>query len=193
MTSVEQAGICVVFGNRITVNGQTVFEQAEDMDFSAFAKMAFRNLELTYPKFYKMDKLCKLGFLAVEYLLTGNLNCHPDESTAIVLCNSSGSLDSDLAHLQNADQPSPAVFVYTLPNIVAGEIAIRHGIKGETAFFICKNDDHSIAHQYAANLLTNGMASSCIAGWVDYTDEQYLARLAYFQLPLATSSALDVV
>jgi hypothetical protein len=175
-----QTGISVIETNRIRVNGRIVFEQAPNLDFTAFAKAAFKNLELTYPKFYKMDKLCKLGFLAVEYLLAGNPGIHPDESTAIVLCNSSGSLDSDLAHLQNAEQPSPAVFVYTLPNIVIGEIAIRHGIKGETAFFICEHDDDPLAQQYATNLLTNGMASSCITGWVDYTDERYLAKVCYF-------------
>jgi hypothetical protein len=171
--------MCVIANNRITVNGQTVFEQAADSDFAAFAKAAFKNLNLAYPKFYKMDRLCKLGFLAAEYLLSGNMACRPDESTAIVLCNSSGSLDSDLTHLQNAEQPSPAVFVYTLPNIVAGEIAIRHGIKGETAFFISERDGDPAVRQYVAGMLESGAAGSCIAGWVDYADEQYLARL-YF-------------
>jgi hypothetical protein len=176
---VQQTSICVIANNRITVNGQTVFDQAPDLDFTAFAKAAFKNLNLAYPKFYKMDRLCKLGFLAAEYLLSGDMIRRPDESTAIVLCNSSSSLDSDLTHLQNAEQPSPAVFVYTLPNIVAGEIAIRHGIKGETAFFISERDDDPVVRQYTVNLLENGAASSCIAGWVDYADEQYLAKL-YF-------------
>jgi len=179
--SVKQTGICMIASNRITVNGLTVFEQASDMEFTTFAKGAFKHLNLTYPKFYKMDRLCKLGFLAAEYLLAGNPACRPDESTAIILSNSSGSLDSDLAHLQNVEQPSPAVFVYTLPNIVIGEIAIRHGVKGETAFFICARDDDPVVRQYAANLLENGMADACIAGWVDYTDEQYLARLRWLQ------------
>ena len=177
MKQVEIIGICVIANNCITVNGQTVFEQAPDLDFVSFAKAAFKNLELTYPKFYKMDKMCKLGFLAVEYLFFGNITCQPDELTAIVLCNSSGSLDSDMTHLQNARQPSPSVFVYTLPNIVIGEIAIRHGIKGETAFFICEHDHNPVVRQYADDLLVNGMASSCITGWVDYIDEQYFTRV----------------
>ena len=179
---IKQTCTCTISDNHITVNGQMVFEQAPDLDFAAFAKAAFRNLELAYPKFYKMDRLCKLGFLAVEYLLAGNPACRPDESTAIVLCNSSGSLDSDLTHLQNVGQPSPAVFVYTLPNIVAGEISIRHGIKGETAFFICEHDDDPTAQQYAADLLANGMASSCITGWIDYTEERYFAGVSWLSL-----------
>ena len=174
--SKECKSIVLIADNRITVDGQVVLELEADLDFASFAKIAFKNLGISYPKFYKMDKLCKLGFLAAEYLIADSA-CRPDESTAIILSNSSGSLDSDLAHIQNAEQPSPAVFVYTLPNIVAGEIAIRHGIKGETAFFICENDDDNIAVQYAGELLANGRTNSCIAGWIDYTEERYLARL----------------
>jgi len=173
----KQTATCTIVGNRITVNGQALFEQASDSDFAVFAKAAFKNLNLEYPKFFRMDKMCKLGFLAVEYLLVGNQSFRIDESTAIVLCSSSGSMDSDLTHFQNMEQPSPAIFVYTLPNIVAGEIAIRHGIKGETACFICERNHDSIAQKYAENLLANSMANSCIAGWVDYTKEDYLARI----------------
>ena len=38
--------------------------------------------------------------------------------------------------IQHADSyyPSPALFVYTLPNIVTGEIAIRNKYYGETSF-----------------------------------------------------------
>ncbi len=169
----------IIAANHITVDGLTVFEQPLDTDFGTFARAAYKNLDLAYPKFYKMDRLCKLGFLAAEYLITGNPVCQPDESTAIVLCNASGSVDSDVAHLENINQPSPAVFVYTLPNIVIGEIAIRHGIKGETAFFICENDNAPTIQQYIAYLLDNGMASNCLAGWVDYTNEQYLAKICW--------------
>ena len=179
MIAAKQTGTCIITGNGITVNGQTVFEQAPDVNFTTFAKAAFKHLELEYPKFYKMDRLCKLGFLAVEYLFAGNPDFRPDESMAIILCSSSGSLDSDMTHLQNIEQPSPAVFVYTLPNIVIGEIAIRHGIKGETAFFICKDDDDSVAQEYASILLSGGMAGSCITGWIDYMDERYLARFSF--------------
>ena len=170
---------CVIAGNIITVNRQKVFEQPPDLDFSSFSKAAFRNLKLEYPKFYRMDRLCKLGFLAVEYLLAGNPSFRHDESTAIVLSNSCGSSDSDLAHIRNSGQPSPTVFVYTLPNIVAGEIAIRHGIKGETAFFICEREDEPVMQQYAEVLLANGMAGSAIIGWVDYADERYFAKFSF--------------
>jgi hypothetical protein len=163
------------------VIGHTVCARIHDSDFATFARAAFANLNLTYPKFYKMDSLCKLGFLAMEYLLAGNPDCRPSESTAIVMCSSSGSSDSDAAHVRNMEQPSPAAFVYTLPSIVAGELAIRHGIKGETAFFICGRDNDSVMRQYAAGLLENGAADSCIAGYADCAAGQYYAELYFLQ------------
>ena len=171
-----QSRRCVIANNSIKVGAKTWFEVAPELEFAHFAKLALKNLGITYPKFYKMDRLCRLGFLAAEYLLAQNPDLRPDERTAIVLCNSSSSFDSDLLHQTNIDQPSPAVFVYTLPNIVAGEISIRHGIKGETAFFVGDRDD-GYALQYAVNLLTNGRASACVAGWVDYTESEYCAEL----------------
>ena len=177
--SVKQTGICTIASNCIKVDEQTVFEQPADLDFASFTKAAFKNLNLSYPKFYKMDRLCKLGFLATEYLIAKNNDCRPNESTAIIMCNASGSLDSDLKHLNHVEQPSPAVFVYTLPNIVVGEIAIRHGIKGETAFFVCEHNEDPTAYQYAANMLIDKITDSCIVAWVDYTEEQYFANL-YF-------------
>jgi 3-oxoacyl-(acyl-carrier-protein) synthase len=176
---------CIISDNRITVNGQAVFQQVREMEFEDFAKAAFKHLQIAYPRFYKMDGLCKLGFLAAEYLFFTDTGCHPGESTAIVLGNSSGSLDSDLKHAGHIENnrdcnPSPSAFVYTLPNIVAGEIAVRHGIKGENTFFICGRDDGSV-ERYAEDLLYNHTAGSCLSGWVDYLDGKYFARLFWIE------------
>lgn len=102
---------------------------------------AYRSLGCEYPKFFKMDPLCKTGFIASERLLrqfrqTQNVN------TAIVLMNRSASLCNDLHYCKTIlDKehyfPSPALFVYTLPNIVTGEIAIRNKFYGESIFYIC--------------------------------------------------------
>ncbi|MDR2036849.1 MAG: hypothetical protein LBQ60_02890 [Bacteroidales bacterium] len=149
--------------------------------------MAFKHLDIDYPKFYKMDRLCKLGFLAAEYLFYGDPECHPEESTAIILANSTGSHYSDMRHYETIRdpeniQPSPSVFVYTLPNIVIGEIAIRHGIKGENAFFICRDKEESTVQDYANTLLSNHITRSCLTGWVDYYhDTDYLAELFWIK------------
>ena len=61
----------------------------------------------------------------------------PREDRAVVFFNRSASLQADTAYqatIQDPDNfyPSPAAFVYTLPNIVTGEIAIRNKYFGET-------------------------------------------------------------
>lgn len=88
-------------------------------------------------KFYKMDDLCKLGYVAAEYLLKDKTFA-PLEM-GMLLANATSSLHTDIRHQQLIDQDgdraaSPAVFVYTLPNVVSGEICIRHKIQGETPF-----------------------------------------------------------
>ena len=95
-------------------------------------------------KFYKMDNLCKLGYVAAEYLLK-DTNYHPKE-IGIILANASSSLDTDCKHQaiiskEGDKAASPAVFVYTLPNVVLGEICIRHKIQGENTFFVRRQSD----------------------------------------------------
>ena len=86
-----------------------------------------------YPKYYKMDGLCRLGFVASELLLQaeGNVRFNECYDRAVVLFNRSSSISSDKKFLESIQDkenyfPSPSVFVYTLPNIVTGEIAIRN-------------------------------------------------------------------
>jgi hypothetical protein len=67
--------------------------------------------------------------------------------------------------------------VYTLPNIVIGEISIRHQFKGENAFFIAAEFDAGFIEQYVSNLLNNNILQCCICGWVDVLDDKYNATL----------------
>ena len=55
--------------NEIVLNGTSVFK-TEPTDFADFAKKAYRNFEIQYPKFFKMDALSKLAFLGSELLLS---------------------------------------------------------------------------------------------------------------------------
>lgn len=145
-----------------------------------------------YPKFYKMDLLGKLGFLAAELLL----QCSRDEErfrecddTAVVLFNHSSSIVADREYLASiADAanffPSPSVFVYTLPNIVTGEIAIRNHYKGATAFYILPDKDEALMQQIITASLRDGHTRKIIAGWVDAMDEEnFEADLQLLVLP----------
>lgn len=140
----------------------------------------YKHFELSYNRFYKMDSLSKLGWLASEILLTGTFNekTYQPHQVSIVLSNANASLDSDQKYMASvADIPSPALFVYTLPNIVIGEICIRNSFKGETAFFVSENFDEDFIEQYVTNLFNNNSCQACICGWVDVAGNNYKAVL----------------
>lgn len=144
-----------------------------------------------YPKFYKMDPLCKLGFLATELLLNeekpDRKEPEPSEDRAVVLFCKHGSMAADRAYEEticNEDEyfPSPSVFVYTLSNIVTGEIAIRNHYYGETSCFILEEKDETIMRQVISSTLQDKGICSIIAGWVDFDDDQhYEADLALYE------------
>ena len=158
----------------VTLNGQM-------MDFPSYGNALlteiYRSKVKDYPKFFKMDALCKLGFLGSELVIQDeNTNRFvPREDRAVILFNRSGSLNADVnfqATLQPDDFfPSPALFVYTLPNIITGEIAIRNKYLGETSFYVLeKKDSETIASQIVASFQDN-ITKSVIGGWVDCVDE----------------------
>lgn len=101
-------------------------------------KHIYDELEIKYPKFHKMDNLSKLGFLGVEILKKKvDFDLYGSDRIAQIFQNSYASLDTDRLHQQAINEgkmPSPAVFVYTLPSIVMGEIAIRNKLFGENLF-----------------------------------------------------------
>lgn len=144
-------------------------------DLSSLLKKAYQELAINYPKFYKMDLLSKLGFIAVEFLSkTTNFT----EDTALVFQNKASSLVTDIQHQKSIQQtesyfPSPAVFVYTLPNIVMGEIAIRHQLQSENAFFIQEKFQPAFIKEYTQNLFDTKKASAAISGWIDLDTDGY--------------------
>lgn len=166
---------CIIRNHTIIIDGKILFN-AQTQDLNDFLLEAYAFLKISYPKFYKMDNLAKLGFLAAEVLLTERhlAKDYSPEGIALVLSNAHSSLDTDLRyHETSKTLASPALFVYTLPNIVAGEICIRHKIKGENAFFISPKFDPELLSDYASMILhpmpdtQSPMPNVCIAGWVD--------------------------
>lgn len=169
---------CSITRNKIFKNGQLVFEHSGSSD--EFFGAAYAHSEISYPKFHKMDQLCKLGILATEFLLkdSGHAEKYGDTETGVVLSNANSSLDVDLKYAKTIQAgASPALFVYTLPNIVIGEISIRWRFKGENAFFVFKQFDGNFIAQYIRNLFENSLVKNCICGWVDILKEDYHALL----------------
>lgn len=152
--------------------------------FAEMIRARFKALEAPDMKFYKMDDLAKLGYVASCELLGGRrlAERYAPERIAVVLCNGSASLDTDLRHLADLSggEVSPAVFVYTLPNIVAGQIQIRHGFKGETAFFI-EREGAEYAERYARRLIECGRADAVVAGRCELLGERFEVRLGLLE------------
>lgn len=162
-------------------NGKLVLSNIENHPFNLFGKDLYRELGMQYPKFFKMDELCQLAFLTTELLTTHVDNWNGDK-VAVVLGNKSSSLSSDKRHYQAiADKsnffPSPAVFVYTLPNIMLGEICIRHKITGENTCFLMEQLDTDFLHSYVKHLFEIEDYQYCITGFVDYSNNDYVAKL----------------
>lgn len=128
-----------------------------------------------YAKFYKMDTLSQLGFIVAEILLQHHpLTPQQRDDCAIVFANSCASIKNDKDYLQtisdpNSYYPSPSLFVYTLPNIVTGEIAIRHKIYGETCFYVLENKEQLF--ELANHQIQLMHISAALIGWVECENE----------------------
>lgn len=170
---------CVIENNSVTINGNKHFE-SEELTFSEFAKTIYKKFEIDYPKFFKMDGLSKLAFLASEIILTKVANNDKENDIALVFSNKSSSLDTDVKYQDSIASkeeyfPSPAVFVYTLPNICIGEVSIKHNLKSENAFFVFDELPSEFIKNYAEVLLETQKAEKVLCGWVEFYQENYKA------------------
>jgi hypothetical protein len=179
--AIEQyiASSCTISNGVVNKNGSKVYEN-QGIDLPGFLLSVYQHFHFNYPKFYKMDNLSKLGWLAAEILLQDGFkkdNYQPEE-IGVILANSNSSLDNDLKYADTIKEfPSPAVFVYTLPNIVIGEICIRHKFKGEHAFFIQDTFNTEFIAQQASYLLNKNILQACICGWAEVLEQDYKACL----------------
>lgn len=160
------------------LNGDLWYAGEQTQEAPDFLTELYKRSQAEYPKFYKMDHLAQLGFIAAELVLQGrNLAEEYGASAAgIVFCNANASLDADLHYFESVKNiPSPAQFVYTLPNIVIGEISIRHRLKGENAFFVQEEFDPAFLEFYVTDLFNRQRLQACLCGWVEYLQGSYKA------------------
>lgn len=169
---------CMIRGNRVVTDNNVEIVTENFSNFAGFLKALYKKEQISYPKFYKMDTLSKLGFLTSEKLFTGShvLEHSRPEETGIVIFNSSASLDTDLEYQKTiADRsnyfPSPSVFVYTLPNILIGEICIRNKITGENAFFVSEKFDAELIVRQVREFMKPDRTKLCLCGWVEVLGE----------------------
>jgi len=166
----------VITDHSVTVCGRALEHEHTG---SALLTEIYRAHVADWPKFFKMDTLSKAGYLTSELLLKelGERRLEAEEYTsarAIVLFGTTASLCADRNYqetIQDADNyyPSPALFVYTLPNIVTGEIAIRNHYRGETSFYVLDGYDAGSMAFHLKCAFQDSTTESVLAGWVDST------------------------
>jgi len=183
----QRIATCQITNKNVVANGNTLVTRGATCE--NWMADIYRAIGMQYPKFFKMDNLCKAGTLAAEILLRDidfdRETVKPD--WAVVLMNSASSLDDDRHYqttIQDPDNyyPSPAVFVYTLANIVTGEIAIRHKIGGESSFYVfpslaAETEQQMVRQTFEAN----PELTHIICGWVDYDEGKCDVRMSLFE------------
>lgn len=139
-----------------------------------------------YPKFFKMDPLARLAFVATELLLKaeGGERFVDGDDRAVVLFNATSSIAADRDYVASIDgdegfYPSPSVFVYTLPNLSVGEIAMRNHYHGETSFYILPERDERMINKVQQASLLDPATKSMITGWIDYLDDEHFVAELY--------------
>ena len=157
--------------------GKKELEEQEGKEHHSLLTTLYKQMIGNYPKFYKMDGLSRLGFVASEILLNVEKG-ETDKERAIIFFNHSSSIASDRNYKESINDkdnyfPSPSIFVYTLPNIVTGEIAIRNHFHGETSFFILPDKDKKMMEEILQASCRDAQSKSFLTGWIDYEDERH--------------------
>lgn len=178
----------VILDQRKIWEGKEELGEQEGLEHHSLLTSLYKQMIGDYPKFYKMDGLSRLGFVASEILLNAEKGETEEESKeeeiknleerAIIFFNHSSSIASDRNYKESIKDkdnyfPSPSIFVYTLPNIVTGEIAIRNHFQGETSFFILPDKDERMMEEILQASCRDDQSKSFLTGWIDYEDERH--------------------
>lgn len=165
---------CNLRADECLVNGETVARRDAGSEDSWF-KQIYKRQELAYPKFYKMDVLSQAGYLASELMKRANPGigeAYADDEIAMVFANASSSAETDRRFINSYEgggSPSPSLFVYTLPNIVLGEIAILNKWYGENMFAVLPKFTPGFYLDYQQILSASG-SRALLGGWLEVTE-----------------------
>lgn len=134
---------------------------------------------LKYTKFFKMDVLSKCAYLCSEIVVPKTAQ-PPAERIATILYSGEGCLDVDKKFKTSiANIASPALFVYTLPNIMLGEVCIRHGFKGEQLCTLAPLPDAEILQSQVAYLSKHQQTDACLVGHIDVSANSIKATMCW--------------
>ena len=163
---------CHLTADICAVNGDIVARRDPDSNDSWF-KQIYKEQEILYPKFYKMDALSQAGFLASELIKRANpglIADYGDDEIALVFANKTSSSETDQRFVHSYEHngaPSPSLFVYTLPNIVLGEIAIANKWFGENIFAVLPKFVPEFFINYG-RIMMPARAKAMLCGWLEF-------------------------
>ncbi len=170
---------CVLKDNTININDRLISNETSEQP-ADLVKQLYRAHNMSYPKFFKMDALSRLAFVCSELLLNKRklTDTYKAEDIAVILSNRSASLHTDYAYNESIIDranyfPNPSLFVYTLPNIMIGEICIRNGITGENTFFVSSEPNFDFLTEQVNFLMNTGVIQCCLTGWVEVSAENH--------------------
>lgn len=179
---------CRIKDDEVHVNGELF---CQHMDEEPFLRSVYKHIGLTYPKFFKMDELSRLGFLGAEMtLMRSELEDYSDDDVAVVFSNKSSSLQTDQKYFESLQSgiASPALFVYTLPNIEVGEVCIKHKLYGENNFLITERFDAEQLLNQCSSLFTDNAAKAVLIAWTEVDGDSHDGFFAFI-----TSSGMNEV
>jgi hypothetical protein len=172
---------CHLTQEHFSVNGKIISRRDWNVQDPWF-KQIYKEQEFAYPKFHKMDMLSQAGFLGSELIKRASpslVRDYRDDEVALIFANSASSADTDLRFIKSYEQngsPSPSLFVYTLPNIVLGELAILNKWYGENMFAVLPKFVPDFFLNYTQILLSEG-AKAALCGWLEILGDRIDAFL----------------
>ena len=160
--------------NSLNLNHEVTEFQA--LNLNDLSLQYIEHFKIDYPKLFKMDILPRMCVISSSILLrTVDWDKVPAINKSVILMNTSSSFNADLAFQSTLtiEMPSPAKFVYTLPNIAIGEIAIHHQFKGFNVFYLQEKFDADFTSKYLNYILDANIAKCILSGWVEVYNDSY--------------------
>jgi hypothetical protein len=166
-------GYCQLKKGKLILNGKALFDS--DAVFDELLQQIVVKHEVKHPRFGKMDRMSKMGYTCVEILLQSlNFKNYDPFEVSLIFANASSSLDTDYRFQKSiASIASPALFVYTLPNIVLAEICIKNGFKGDNLFLISDVPEAILYYSHITQLFEHQKSKAFLAGWLEILGENY--------------------
>lgn len=173
--------------HQLSVINFTAILDGQQIALGGTIEEAYQACGSSYPKFFKMDILSKWAWITSELLLKAPNKQWRYEGLdrskiAVLLQTSDGCLEVDKAFQKSMQEiASPALFVYTLPNIMLGEICIRHGFQGEQLCEIVGDWHPEAAAFLVHDLLQNRGMDAVLFGYVNATQAQHKVSLYWLE------------